>query len=272
MSLNLHKLCCTRAEEHVKTRVSCYARHSYSITDKVSLSALAILAHPKLRLETCSSSAAMTVEGFHIKEDGTRVSMSYSSHAERIWCECGELLDQELYEEAYKIMDEYHDINNRWIDKSDFKLVLKVEMGYLSVKPTKANIKTTVDVWRCAAAQDMGSNADDFARMAVEIIEHYAKKHKIPVDYDEFGKANVKQTVKLLEFIYSSFLEPGADLGMNLEEYEFLEPTRFGIRHLAMMGEKEKARAFYDKVTTAGYGGYKREMEESKAWMMNEED
>lgn len=214
----------------------------------------------------------MPVKGFHIKEDGTRVPMSYNDHVERVWCECSVLVDHKHYEEAYKKMEEYHDINNGFINKGDWSLILKVEMGYLSVKPTKKNFKNTVYAWGSAGSQDMGCNTDDYVHMANEIIEHYAKFHKIPVDYDDFDKANVKQTMQLLEFIYDSFLEPGAERSMNLDEYEFLEPVRFGIRHLAVKGEKKKARAFYEKVTTAGFGDYKREMEGSKGWMMNEEE
>lgn len=45
--------------------------------------------------------------------------------------------------------------------------------------------------------------------MANKIIDHYVKFHNIPVEYDEFDKADVDQTVQLLEFMYDSFLKPG---------------------------------------------------------------
>lgn len=191
--------------------------------------------------------------------------MTYGDHLfGATWCECGELLDHKhYYEEAYKKINEYHALNNRFINKGDWELILKIEMGYVTVKPSKKNFENT---------QDMGCNTDKFVEMANEIIEQYAKFHKIPVDYDDFDKANVKQTVKLLDFIYDSFLEPGAERSTNLDDYEFLEPIRFGIRHLAVKGEKKKAKAFYEKVISAGVGDYKREVEKTKDWMMNEEE
>lgn len=86
----------------------------------------------------------MVVEGFHIKEDGTRVSSTYRDHFERLWCECAELVDHEHYEEAYKKMDEYHELHNGFINKSDWGLILRVELGYLGVQPTEKNFENAV--------------------------------------------------------------------------------------------------------------------------------
>lgn len=136
-----------------------------------------------------------------------------------------------------------------------------------NVKPNAQNFENCVHAWNSATFQSDGSDYVELTVIATEIVEHYERFHKIPVKGDDFGAASVEQTLKLLEFIYDSFLVPGADHGMNLDEYgDFLEPVVFGIYRLIEKGEKQKARVFYEKVANAGFGNYARFMEERIEW------
>lgn len=208
------------------------------------------------------------VKGFHIEEDGTRVVEFYGSQSERLRCECEELVEHEHFNEAREKLDALHDLG---MAEWDWKMMAKIEIGCLSVKPSQQKIGNAVKVWAEAASRDCGDYADTYVEMADEVIEKYCSAHKIPVNCDNFEEANVKQTVQLLDFIYESFLVPGADSSMNLEEYGFFEPVKFGIRHLAEKGEMNKAKVMYKKIVKAGSGHYKSFMEAEKPFMMNQE-
>ena len=204
------------------------------------------------------------VKGFHIQDDGTRVNMDYGSEEERAYCECLELLEHKHYAEAYKRLEEYHDYNNSFINKHDAKWILKIEVGYLNVKPTKANFKNCAYMWASAACQSDGEE-EEFTSIAYEIIEHFTKAFKIPVQHEEFDEATVNQTIQLLDYVVDSFVIPGADCSMPLDEtQDFLYPVAFGIRHLIAKGEKKKAKELYKKVATAGFGNFKHFMERQK--------
>eukprot|EP00562_Extubocellulus_spinifer_P030269 CAMPEP_0178706830 /NCGR_PEP_ID=MMETSP0699-20121125/15639_1 /TAXON_ID=265572 /ORGANISM="Extubocellulus spinifer, Strain CCMP396" /LENGTH=211 /DNA_ID=CAMNT_0020354703 /DNA_START=101 /DNA_END=733 /DNA_ORIENTATION=+ len=199
------------------------------------------------------------VKGFRIQEDGTRAPEDYGSNTERAHCECHDLLTHKQYAEAYDKLDEYHALNNGFINKNDWMFILKVEVGYLNVKPTKKNFANSVDAWNSAAFQDGGCHTDDLVRIAGQIVTHYERANKIDVGKygDDFSKVSVGKTIQLVDFILKSFLVLGADINMNLHEYDdFLDPVIFGIRHLIDKGDKQRARGLYDKVVGAGCGDY----------------
>ena len=203
------------------------------------------------------------VKGFHIEDDGTRVAMDYDSEEERAYCECLELLEHKHYAEAFKRLQDYHKHNNGFVDKHDTKWILKVEVGNLNVKPTKTNFKRCAQMWESAAYRS-GGDDEDLTDIAHEIIGHFTKAFKIPVEYDNFKKATAKQSIQLLDFIIDFFVIPGAECNVPLCDQDFLYPVAFGIRHLVANGEKRKAKGLYNKVVEAGFGQFNSFMEEQE--------
>ena len=204
------------------------------------------------------------VKGFHIQDDGTRVDMDYGSEQQRAYYECQELLKHKHYAEAYKRLEEYHDYNNRFVERYDMKWILKVEVGYLNVKPIKASFERCAHTWALAVFRSDGEE-EEFTSIAKEIIGHFTKAFKIPVQHDVFDDANVKQTIQLLDYVVDYFVVPGAECNTPLDKtQDFLYPVAFGIRHLIAKGEKKKAKDLYKKVATAGFGSFESFMEEQE--------
>ena len=69
--------------------------------------------------------------------DGKRYKMGYSSEVERAWCECSELCDEGLWEEAEEKFEEYQDLCESRIDE---RLASRVICGRNKSRSTKGEM------------------------------------------------------------------------------------------------------------------------------------
>ena len=186
------------------------------------------------------------VQGFKIQEDGTRVPCKYDSHTERAWCECDYLHKAGLYEEAYKKLDEYHDLNGGFINKSDWGFILKIEMGYLKVKPTEQNFENAKHAWSSAAFDALDS--DEMAEFAEDMADIFIKAHDLPIEYDDYSNATPEQIIKALEFILSVIKMGNDQFSVDLEVTDFLHRYSMGMRELRDKGCEAEAQELFDEV------------------------
>lgn len=130
----------------------------------------------------------MTVVGFTLdpKDPTKRIPHDYNSHQERAWCECGELADAKLWEEAEAKLDEYYDLSGGFVRYSrDALLSAQVAVGLAGVKGGEENyVAGAKQALSFALFKDDGSESEKIADMINDLSEAQCK-HTIPAEENE---------------------------------------------------------------------------------------
>ena len=188
------------------------------------------------------------IKGFHIEEDGKRVSMDYSSHKERCFCEASELLEHGHYTELKAKLEEYLDLDGGHFNMYEAKSLLKWEVGSLKSEDC-VSVEAAVGMWRVALGSGNVGN-EELVDAAGDIAKKFAELSGIHFGYPDDYRGNTPgQTYKFARWYLKTLVSPASRTDLELHEtWDFAEAVMRAIIELNQSGDsewKKKANAVF---------------------------
>lgn len=204
----------------------------------------------------------MTVQGFTLDPNNLtiRLQCTYGSREERSWCECAELADAKLWEEAKSKLDEYYDACGGFVrnNSRDAMLTAKIVIGLATSKLSydRNLYDNACKTLSFAMGQDDGSDTYKISDMVEDLSTGQIQSL---VKHTYFGKASTATLVECARLLIRLFTIAD-EYDLDIAYYQDCSHDRLHwiIDELLERDEaaKGEARKFIDKVLSLSHSDF----------------